>query len=248
MEITETAFSFKHFVVHHDKCAMKVGTDGVLLGAWSCVKGAVEILDVGTGTGVLALMMAQRCEALIDAVDINESAYLQARDNFLLSTWSKRLRVYHVSLQDFVVGNEGEYDLIISNPPFFIDAMKGGSDARNIARHINETLTFEELAEGVLSLLKPDGRFCVILPVKEGNLFLEICERAGLYYNKITRVRTKADKHEKRLLLEMSKKRKAIVSDELVIHNEDGSYSKEFVELTKDFYTHFPVRSVKLEN
>lgn len=243
MTTDETAFRFKHFTVKHDQCAMKVGTDSVLLGAWTDVRNALNILDAGAGTGVLALMLAQKCGAAIDALDINESAFLQARENFMESNWHERLKVYHVSLQDFANGSDKKYDLIISNPPFFIDAMKTGSDARNIARHINETITFEELAEGIFTLLKPEGRFCVILPVKEGNLFIEICAKKGLFYNRITRVRTKADKHEKRLLLEMSYRRKNIVSDELVIHNEDGGYSKEFIELTKDFYTHYPVRN-----
>lgn len=245
MPTDETAFSFKYFAVRHDQCAMKVGTDSVLLGAWTDTGNALTILDVGAGTGVLALMMAQKCDALIEGLDINESAFLQAKDNFSESRWHERLKVYHVSLQDFVSWADMKYDLIISNPPFFIDASKAGSNARNIARHINESLTFEELAEGVITLLKPEGRFCVILPVKEGNLFIEICEKKGLFYNRITRVRTKADKHEKRLLLEMSFKRKNIVSDELVIHNEDGGYSKEFMELTKDFYTHYPVRNLQ---
>ncbi len=242
MSFEEDVFVFKHFDVKHGQCAMKVGTDGVLLGAWADTK-ANYILDIGTGTGILALMMAQKCQnAIIDAIDIDKNAYLQAKENFERSIWSRRLNVFNSSLQDFTTNRERKYDLIICNPPFFIHASKAGNFARSIARHINESLTFDELIDGVKGLLTLDGRLFIILPVKEGGIFIDLCERKNLFCNKIVRVRTKQSKEAKRLLMEISLVRKHMICNEIIIHNDDGSYSSEYAKLTEEFYTHLPER------
>ena len=181
---------------------------------------------------------------MIDAIDINHHAYLQAAENFKRSDWSKRLSAFHSSLQEYGKVAGKKYNLIISNPPFFIDAMKAGSDARNVARHINESLTFEELIDGVKLLLEDSGRFCVILPVKEGSLFITMCEKKGLFCNHLVHVKTKTTKEAKRLLIEFGFVRKNMLHDELVIHNDDGSYGEKYVKLTEDFYTHLPERGL----
>lgn len=241
-------FRFKKFAVTQLRCAMKVGTDGVLLGSWTKVKATdVRALDVGTGTGIIALMLAQRSGCMIDAIDIDRDAFDECEENFARSEWGQRLKCYHVGLQDFIPEEKGVYDLIVSNPPFFIDAYKSGTDARNVARHINERLTFDELVDNVKRLLKPEGRFSVILPVKEGNIFIELGEKKGLFCNKIMRVKTKEGKLEKRLMLEMGQMRGRVVAKEMIIHDAEGNYSREFVRLTQDFYTHFPVREVMSE-
>lgn len=243
MNESNEVFRFKQFAIKQDRCAMKVGTDGVLLGAWVEVNGNdKKVLDIGTGTGIIALMVAQKCECMIDAIEIDADAFAQAAENFKESKWAKRLRSFNAGLQNFLPAEDGAYDLIVSNPPFFMDAYKTGNDARNIARHINESLTFDELIEHVVRLLKRTGRFCVIMPVKEGNMFIELCEKKNLFCNKITRVKTKTEKQDKRLLLEMGFERKEIGGGELLIHDMKGNYSEAFVALTKDFYTHFPVR------
>jgi tRNA1Val (adenine37-N6)-methyltransferase len=243
MEIRkESAFKFKCFDVKQDKCAMKVGTDGVLLGAWTTINKHESVLDVGTGTGLIALMLAQRSLSRIDAVEIDGSACNQAKDNFRASPWHNRLHAYESSFQLYAK-TETRYDLIVSNPPFFINAHRSESDARNMARHTNETLTFEELIFGVGILLRATGKFCVILPIKEGRIFIQVCEDSNLFCTRITRVKTRADKSEKRLLLEFGRHRVKVENTELIILNEEGEYTKSYVELTKDFYTHYPERT-----
>src|SRR3954470_3745964 len=149
----DTSFRFKNFTVHQDKCAMKVGTDSVLLGSWLNPGNAKEILDIGTGSGIIALMIAQKSIADIDAIDIDHNAYLQARENFLISPWFFRLHASQCSLQEFSNESGKKYDLMISNPPYFHHASKPLKEERIQARH-HDTLTFDDLVEGVKKLLK----------------------------------------------------------------------------------------------
>jgi tRNA1Val (adenine37-N6)-methyltransferase len=230
-------FRFKQFVVRQDKCAMKVGTDGVLLGAWVTCQQAGSILDIGCGTGLIALMMAQKCpDSEIDAIDIDAVAFRQAKENFEYSPWAERLHSFHDTLQNFVMVANKSFDLIVSNPPFFMDAHPAPSEARNVARHMDESLSIEELCDGVKKLLNPDGRFCVIFPFREGMRFLEYAEMNGLYANRITKVKTKVEKLEKRMMMEFEKVRKELVEDELVIQEEDLSFTQQYIDLTADFY------------
>jgi tRNA1Val (adenine37-N6)-methyltransferase len=229
-------FQFKQFLVRQDKCAMKVGTDGVLLGAWVQCQQAGSILDIGCGTGLIALMMAQKCPASqIDAIDIDAVAFRQAKENFEYSPWADRLHSYHDSLQNFALTAAKKFDLIVSNPPFFMDAHPAPSEARNVARHMDESLSIAELFDGVDKLLSSDGRFCVIFPFREGMLFLEYAEMHQLYANRITKVKTKVEKQEKRMM-EFEKVRKELMEDELVIQEEDLSFTQQYIDLTADFY------------
>ncbi|MFI5219060.1 MAG: tRNA1(Val) (adenine(37)-N6)-methyltransferase [Bacteroidia bacterium] len=232
----ESPFQFKQFTIQQDKCAMKVGTDGVLLGAWVQTRDAKKILDIGTGTGLIALMLAQKSNARIDAIDIDSSAYEQAIENFRNSLWQNRVKVFHSSIQQFSKTTVLKYDLIVSNPPFFEDAFKAGSEARNIARHTDETLSFDDLISCVKNLLKSEGSFCVILPFKEGNNFIDKAASSGLFIQRLTRVKTKIEKHEKRLLIEFGLQQIPAVENDMVIQEEDLSFTKEYIELTKDYY------------
>lgn len=241
-EEAHSVFYFKKFEVKQTQCAMKVGTDAVLLGAWVACSNAKYILDVGTGTGLLALMVAQRSMAVIDAIDINMQAYIQAKENFEASQWRERLYVKQCSVQTYSDIAERRYDLIISNPPFFMNAHKSAFVERNVARHFNETLTMEELIQAVVKLLTPEGSFSLILPIKEGGLIIEEGERQGLFVNEIVRVRTKFGKAEKRMLLRFSKMRSTIKTDIISIQNSDGKYSDEYIQMTREFYTHLPER------
>lgn len=234
--MNDAPFRFKKFTINQDRCAMKVGTDGVLLGAWVHTNGAKKILDIGTGTGLIALMLAQKSTASIDAIDIDKDAYDQAKENVKNSEWKNRIHVYHSSLQHFANFSKNKYDLIVSNPPFFADAYKAGTEARNIARHTDETLSFNDLITGVKNLLQPDGKFCVILPFKEGNDFVEKAEADNLYIQKLTRVKTKTKKQEKRLMIEFGLQKSNPLEDDIVIQEEDLSFTKEYIELTKDYY------------
>ncbi len=219
---------------------MKVGTDGVLLGAWVQTSTAKRILDIGTGTGLIALMLAQKTDAIIDAIDIDENAFVQAEENFKASPWPERLKAVHISLQEFTTHTPNRYDLIISNPPYFIGAHPAPSEARNVARHMDESLSIEELAACVKELLMPHGKFCVILPFMEGIKFLEHAESHGLFANFITKVKTKVEKQEKRMMMEFELERKDLVENELVIQEEDLSFTEQYVELTKDYYLGLP--------
>ena len=158
-------FQFKQFTVWHDKCAMKVGTDGVLLGAWTSVENTRSILDVGCGTGLISLMLAQRCQAIIDALDIDPAACMQARENADRSPFGQRLQVIHRPFADCVTEFAGirQYDCIVSNPPYFINSLKCPDKQRNQARH-TDTLSLDELISGSKQLLSPGGRLCLILP------------------------------------------------------------------------------------
>lgn len=234
--MSESTFHFKEFTVNQDRCAMKVGTDSVLFGAWINASPSQFALDIGTGTGILSLMLAQKSNAVIDAIDIDLEACEQARENVTNSKWHNRINVYHSTLQDFKHRALMEYDLIISNPPYFVDAHKASDSARSIARHMDETLSIEDLISGVLKLLSADGRFCIILPYKEGMLFYEKALLSKLYCTRLTRVKTKIDKPEKRLMMEFCRDMNVIEEDEIVIQENENNFTEQYINLTKDFY------------
>lgn len=233
--MSDTTFRFRQFTVHQEKCAMKVGTDAVLLGSWVQPYAALRILDIGTGTGLIALMLAQKSLAQIDAIDIDEGAFLQAKENFRISPWFDRLHIFHKSFQDFVSENPGQYDLIVSNPPYFQHASKPSHESRINARH-NDSLSFGELIKGVKKILSPAGRFCVILPFKEGMEFMDQAHSEGLFCHHLIRVKTKASKAEKRLMMEFGYHFGLLTEEELIIQEEDNSFTENYIKLTKEYY------------
>ncbi len=233
--MSESVFHFKQFTIHQDKCAMKVGTDAVLLGAWTQTGNETTILDIGTGSGVIALMLAQKCSASIDAIDIDENAFRQAHENFLISPWYFRLNCLHQSFQDFSVKHSGKYDLIVTNPPYFLQASKPSVESRTNARH-REVLAFDELLDGVKKLLNTNGRFCLILPSKEGMDFLNRAQQKGLFCNHLVRIKTKADKEEKRLIMQFGFQFGLLTEEEIIIQEEDGNFTLEYIKLTRDYY------------
>tara|TARA_B100000795_G_scaffold238589_1_gene199809 strand:+ start:491 stop:1213 length:723 start_codon:yes stop_codon:yes gene_type:complete len=234
------SFQFKEFTIHQENTAMKVGTDGVLLGAWSSLETAPDsILDIGSGTGLLALIMAQRSNAMtIDAVEIDATAYEQTVKNFEKSDWGDRLFCYHSSFQNFSeeMHNEAEeYDLIISNPPFYTDTFETKDIARNKAR-FTSALSFKELISGVVSILSNTGTFAVIIPTKEVQGFVSLARDAELFLSRVCSVKGTFNSNVKRSLLEFSFQEKTIISEELVIEIARHQYTKEYIELVKDFY------------
>ena len=229
-------FSFKQFTVFHHQCAMKVGVDGVLLGAWAAVENCKRILDIGTGTGLIALMLAQRCDALIDAIDIAPDAIFQATENINLSPWENRIALHEIAVQDFSSKMKDGYDLIVSNPPYFINSTKSPLENRSTARH-TDTLTHEELLQHASKMLNPKGRICLILPLTEGQACMNDAIKLGLYTTKVVTVFPKPNVPAKRLLLEFSLIKSEIQTTELVIEGaERHHYSEEFSLLAKDFY------------
>lgn len=235
--MSESHFKFKKFEIYQDRCAMKVGTDGVLLGSWiQPEKNIKRILDIGTGTGLLALMLAQKTESPIDAIDIDKSSVDQASENFHISPWNQRLNAIHCSLQNFIVQPSGKYDLIVSNPPFFRDSYKTEDNSRTIARHTDQSLSYNDLIYGVASLLSESGIFYLILPFNEGQEFIRLANEKGIHACRQTRVLTRQGKPPKRVLMSFRFKSQEAKEDELIIQNGDGSFSLEYLELTRDYY------------
>ena len=230
-------FQFKQFIIQQNKTAMKVGTDGVLLGSWAKISVKAErILDIGTGTGLISLMMAQRSSAkVIDAVELNTAAYQQAVENFKASNWSERLFCYHSSFQQFSNEIKGNYDLIISNPPFYISTQKTVLEDRAMARHSNH-LPFSELLLGVAKLLNKKGSCAFIIPFSEQGNFIVLAEKKGLFPFQITHVKGNNESPIKRSLLQFSFGKNEILKKELAIEHSRHTYTKHYIELVKDFY------------
>ena len=217
---------------------MKIGTDGVLLGAWCPVdNNPFSVLDIGAGTGILSLMLAQRSHAeQIDALEIDEDAYEQCVENFENSPWSDRLFCFHAGLDEFVDEPEDEYDLIISNPPFYSENYKTDDSQRDLAR-FQDALPFEELVEAADLLLSENGIFAVIIPYKEEELFIDLCAQVELFPVKVTRVKGTHTTPIVRSLLAFKRyELSALTADELVIEISRHEYTDEYIDLTKDFY------------
>jgi tRNA1Val (adenine37-N6)-methyltransferase len=254
-------FQFKQFYIAHDRCAMKVGTDGVLLGAWATTDQVplshlpCTILDVGTGSGLVALMLAQRFpQAQIDAIDIDEAAVSQATDNFLASPWSDRLHAYYSKVQEWKMvhgtcPNGKGYDLIVSNPPYFRNSLKNPDKGREMARH-TDTLSYDELLRHSARLLAQDGTLALILPADTEQEVTKTAKCYSLYPVRVTRVYSKLSKPTRRVLLCFTNTPSLpsdsapgqelpcspFTEDTLVLEDAQGARSAAYKEITKDFY------------
>ncbi|MDP2068571.1 MAG: methyltransferase [Lutibacter sp.] len=230
-------FQFKQFNILQDKTAMKVGTDGVLLGAWANLDFYPNsILDIGAGTGLIALMMAQRCDAeTIDAIELNDAAYEQTVENFEASDWGDRLFCYHASLDEFTDEIDEKYDFIISNPPFYTSTYKELPEDRAMARHA-ESLTYVDLLNSTAKLLSESGNCAFIIPFEEEENFLKIAEENQLYPNRITRVKGAVNTAVKRSLLQFSFVQTAITFGELTLELSRHNYTEDYKSLVQDFY------------
>lgn len=227
-------FQFKQFSIVQEKSAMKVGTDGVLLGAWVPVHEKKNILDVGSGTGLIALMLAQRnLEANIDAIEIDDAASLEATFNFNKSPWSERLKLTKASFLDTTISQK--YDLIVSNPPYFTDSFKEQASQRTLARHVG-TLTFEVLLQRSFEFLTNQGMCAFIIPYKEESTFVALAESIGFYLKKRTRVKGREGIPYKRSLLYLSKEKCNCEEDELIVEIDRHVYTQDYINLTQPFY------------
>lgn len=237
-------FSFKQFHVSHADCAMKVGTDGILLGGWANVNTVspepLKVLDIGTGSGLISLMLAQRCQGNLQAIaiDIDASACQQAKHNVDNSPWSSSIVVEHVALQVLTQTYKAQpamFDLIVSNPPYFVHGQEFNDDARQTARHTG-SLTHQELVDCALQLLSPHGRIALVLPYESGCELATYCQQLGNLSLTCLNIKTTPKKPYKRMLMNIQRGETALKKQVLTIHDPDGSYSNDYQLITKEFY------------
>ena len=225
-------FTFKQFTIHQDRCAMKVGTDGVLLGAWA--NGGNNILDIGTGTGLVALMMAQRFpEARVTGIEIDSDAAVQAQENVQHSPFCGRIEIKHSALQDFT--SQIKYDAITCNPPFFEESLKCPDKTRNTARHTN-TLPYSTLFEHCRDILTDDGTLNIIIPSDYLSRVQQECAYCSLFINETLYIKTTERKPAKRVLLAIGKHINNSLRSDTVILMNNAKHSEWYDNLTKDFY------------
>lgn len=236
--MSNSYFQFKQFTIQQDACAMKVGTDGVLLGAWCPVSPSDAVLDIGCGTGLIALMIAQRNAKTVDGVEIEPAAANQARQNTANSPWGDKINIIEADIRQFATTASHRYDLIVCNPPYFIGSLKNPDPNRTLARHA-DNLPFDELLEAVRLLLNPNGRFCLILPFEESKRLIDEAIRQQLFLTHTVVVNTIASSAKKRrVLLSFSLKPldNAPVVEEQSIQSAAGCYSDWFQQLTTPYY------------
>ncbi|MEG3134619.1 methyltransferase [Rouxiella sp. T17] len=242
--IRRNGFTFKQFFVAHDRCAMKVGTDGVLLGAWSPLHPQISrILDIGTGTGLVALMLAQRSQHSsvainVDAVELEISAASQAEENFAESPWANRLSIFSQDINDFAARATHRYELIVSNPPYFESAVACRDEARNAARY-TETLSHQALLDCAGKLLAADGLFCVVLPYTIGLAFEQMAQQQGWNTHSRMDIRDRPEKPLNRMLLALAKHPVEPEFQTLALREQLNVYSAEFKGLITDFYVNY---------
>ncbi|WP_179343346.1 tRNA1(Val) (adenine(37)-N6)-methyltransferase [Winogradskyella ursingii] len=230
-------FQFKQFTVNQDRCAMKIGTDGVLLGAWTSVAhNPYNVLDIGAGTGILSLMIAQRSNAeQIEAIEIDDDAFEQCAENFENSPWNDRLFCFHASLLEYIEAVDEKFDLIICNPPFYSEDYKTDNKARDLAR-FSDAMPMEHIIFAVINFLSDNGKFSIIIPHKEEEKFIEEANLISLFPNRILRVRGNEKSELKRSLIEFSYSESPVNISELIIETERHHYTEDYINLTKDFY------------
>lgn len=230
-------FKFKQFEVDQTGCAMKINTDGVLLGAMVNAQRPGHILDIGTGTGVIALMLAQRFpEAFISAVEIDEQAALTAEKNFRLSAFAKRLSVYHSAVQAFACNQK--FDLIVSNPPFFVNDLKSAEEKKGIARHADEGF-FSMLVEKANDLLSAEGALWLILPLKQAEEVVQLADKHGLWLLEKVHIHSDASKPAFRQIIKLGKGREEIQESHFYIYEGLKVHTAAYQDLLKDFFLAF---------
>jgi tRNA1Val (adenine37-N6)-methyltransferase len=236
--VANNYFIFKQFTIYQDKCAFKVGTDGVLLGACADVTAVNSILDVGTGTGLISLILAQRSQAAITAIEPDRDSFEQAFSNVRQSKWNERIMVLNTGLQNYDPGT-GRFDLIVTNPPWYTDSLKNPDPAKAATRH-TVTLDNNELLTGVSRLLSESGRFQVVMPYVEGNIFIAEAQEYDLYCNKILKIRPLPTSEIRRMIITFTRQRQNPAEKFLTIEcGRRHDFTEEYINLVKDFYLRF---------
>lgn len=228
-------FRFKQFNIKQDKTALKVGTDSVILGSYANYKKSENILDIGTGTGILALMAAQKSDAIIDAVEIDKNSYNQSLDNFHNSKWYHRINGFHTSIQEFTMSCQKKYDTIISNPPYFSNSTKSANSAKITARH-TDSLSYKNLCESVSSLLNESGKFYLILPFEKYSEFRWIAFDYNLFCESALLIKPSVNKETNLIVMRFGRFIKETEKEILTIRDKTGEYTEEFKKFTEEFY------------
>jgi tRNA1Val (adenine37-N6)-methyltransferase len=232
-------FLFKQFEIDDSLCAMKIGTDAVLLGAWTNCGNAKQILDIGTGSGILALMMAQKSQAEITAIEIEKNACRQAQLNFENSKWKNRIHLKHTSLQNFSAECTNKFDVIISNPPYFKNSLKPDKKSRAIARH-TDSLNIEELFSCSAKLMHAESTFNLIFPAEYTEQLINEAAKNKLHLIQLCEIQPNAEKAANRVMMCFSLTEKSLTQEKIVIElDKRHHYSNEYIQLTKDFYLKF---------
>jgi tRNA1Val (adenine37-N6)-methyltransferase len=232
-------FNFRQFTIRQERAAFKVGTDGVLLGACADLSESGNILDIGTGTGLIAIMAAQRSGAIIDAIEPDKDSFEQAKDNIRACKWTGRINVIHSDLQDYLPGNEQKYYSILTNPPYFRDSLRNPDAAKSSARHTS-SLSPDEILKGCSKLLRPEGNLQLILPYEEGTLFIAEASGYGFFCNNIIKIKPNPTGKIIRLIMKFERSRKPVHEKFLTI--ETGvrhQYTEDYKEVMRDFYLKF---------
>ncbi len=228
-------FHFKQFSLYHHRSTMKVGTDSVLLGVWTDLNGIKEALDVGTGCGILPLLLTARSNLHVDAVELDRNSFEEAGDNFAASPFSNQLYPFCADFSVFVRRSNKKYDLIISNPPFFINDRKSESAQKRQARH-TDSLTYEQLIDGICQLLNPYGRISVVLPYREGKDFIRLAGEKGLFLQRQMLIFPKPCKSPNRMNIQLGFGPKPVKAEKFIIRNEDGSFTSQYISFLEDYY------------
>lgn len=232
-------FAFKRFKVRQSCCAMKVGTDGVLLGGWASVGHAKCALDIGTGTGLISLMLAQRNPNIqVKAIDIDRDAIWQASENVTASPFAERIDCEEISLSQYAGSTTDRFDLLVTNPPFFTDSLKSPDSQRSLARH-DDSLSLEELISKGESLLTEDGCFAIVYPYTGKDKIAELAYKYKLFIRRMTAVYPTPTSSPKRILVELGRQSQNVIETELIIEKQRHVYSDDFIDLLKDFYLKF---------
>ncbi|MFZ0282158.1 MAG: methyltransferase [Bacteroidales bacterium] len=231
-------FRFKQFIVYQERSAFNVGTDGVLLGAYAYISGSARILEIGTGTGLIALMLAQRSETEIVAIEPEVNSYAEACHNTGLSKWKDRIRVINCTLQDYLPVDT-LFDLIVANPPYFIDSLKNPDPHKSMARH-NTMLSHADILVAATRLLREDGKLQIILPYAEGNIFIADAHEYGFYCNDILKIKPLPSGAIRRMILCFSRQRTIVTEKFLTIEKgKRHEFTDDYIKLTGDFYLNF---------
>lgn len=228
-------FHFKSFSLNHHRSTMKVGTDAVLLGIWTDLTGVKTAMDVGAGCGIISLLLAGRAPIKVDAVELDEDSFEEASQNFKESPYSDRLRIFRSDFNEFVPQENKKYDLIVSNPPFFINDLHSKDPKKRMARH-TQSLSYEQLLTGSKKLLNAEGKISVVLPYRESRVLLSMMEAEGFFVEKKLIIFPMLGKEPNRINLLLGQKPTDEQTDKFIIRDENGSFTSQYVDFVKGYY------------